>query len=123
MIKPQTGGTSTTYVWTNNKTYGTETLSRESPTIVNPNGDGKNYIYTEVLLDNLGAVDGDVELTLQGSTVVGESVYGGGDASAVVGTDHTVTVTLKDDTQVGGNVFGGGNKGVVEGKAMVNIED
>ena len=93
MIKPQSGGTFTTYEWTNQTTFGTTTLSTESPTIKNPNGDGKNYIYTEVSLKNLGTVSGDVTLTIDGNTTitngkvmeVGNSVYGGGEESAVGG--------------------------------------
>ena len=121
MIKPQSGGTSTTYEWTNNMTFGTTTLSTGSPTILNPNGDGINYIYTQVSLENLGSVSGKVTLTIDGTTTVAESVYGGGEESSVGGNTE-VNVTGGTITQ---NVFGGG-KGEADHfeckKAMVGID-
>ncbi len=119
MIKPQEDGTSTTYYWTNKTTFGTTTLNTSSPAILNPNGDGKNYFYTEIPLDNLGTVSGNVTLTINGNTVVdedgkvmavGENVYGGGEESGV-GGNTTVTVTggtIGTGTTGGGNLFGGG---------------
>ena len=98
---------------------------------------GKNYFFTEIPLTNLGAVNGDVTLTLKGNTEVEctffnedgtidttkkGGVYGGGDASAVTGSNHKVTVNLQGNTTVNGNVFGGGNKGLIEGSATVNME-
>jgi len=93
-----------------------------------------NYIWTDQTLtnENLGSVSGEVNLTLQGNTVVGTegvpntgNVYGGGDASAVFNTtDNTAastTITLKGNTLVRGNVYGGGNRGAVSGNATVNI--
>ena len=142
MIKPQSGGTFTTYEWTNNKTFGTTTLSTGSPTISNPNGDGKNYIYTEVSLENLGSVSGKVTLTINGNTVVdehgkvmkvGESVYGGGEESTVNGdTEVNVTGGTIGTTGKGGatwgNVYGGGKgkendvtAGLVKGNTNINI--
>ena len=113
MIKPQSGGTSTTYYWTNDKGSTSKPITG-------------NKFYTEVSLNNLGAVSGNVNLTLQGNTLVGASgtgnVYGGGDASAVTGATNKVTVTLKGNTQVNGSVFGGGNNGKVEGSTIVNVE-
>ena len=120
MIKPQSGGTFTTYEWTNNKTFGTKTLSTVSPTILNPNGDGINYIYTEVSLENLGSVSGKVTLTINGATTVAESVYGGGEESTVGGdTEVTVnsgTIGAEGRSSYGyryGNVYGGG-KGKID---------
>lgn len=81
----------TTYYWTHDTTFGSTTLSTSSPAILNPNGDGKNYLYTEISLDNLGAVTGNATLNIEGNTVI-----------------H-------------GNVFGGGDQGVVEGSTEVNI--
>ena len=71
-------------------------------------------------------VTGNVTLTIDGTTTVAESVYGGGEESAVnkkdgVTDSGNIIVTLKDNAQVYGNVFGGGNKGLVEGSATVNI--
>ena len=130
MIKPQSGGTFTTYEWTNNKTFGTKTLSTGSPTILNPNNDGINYIYTEVSLENLGTVSGKVTLTIDGTTTVGESVYGGGEESGV-GGDTEVTVnsgTIGVPDKGGyryGNVYGGG-KGKIDGNgnlALTSVDD
>ena len=142
MIKPQSGGTFTTYEWTNNTTFGTKTLSTGSPTILNPNGDGKNYIFTEVSLENLGSVSGNVTLTINGNTVVdehgkvmkiGESVYGGGEESSVGGnTEVNVTGGTIGTTGKGGatwgNIFGGGKgkendvtAGLVKGNTNINI--
>ena len=87
-------------------------------------------IKTNETLDDLGAVTGNVILTLNGSTVVGTvgdnttgNVYGGGEASAVKGSNKTITVNIQGSTHVLGNVFGGGDKGLVEGSAVVNIQD
>lgn len=110
MIKPQSGGTFTTYEWTNTKTFGSTTLSTGSPTIINPNGDGKNYIYTEVSLDNLGSVTGGVTLTIAGTTTVAGDVYGGGalaSSNTKTGEITTTTVNLKGGT-INGSVYGGG---------------
>ena len=120
MIKPQSGGTSTTYYWTNEKTFGTTTLSTSKPAIINPNNDGKNYFYTEIPLENLGTVSGNVTLTINDATTVGESVYGGGEES-VVGGNTIVTVNSgsiggKNPGRFGyrwGNVYGGGKGKIV----------
>lgn len=133
MIKPQSGGTFTTYEWTNNKTFGTKTLSTGSPTILNPNNDGKNYIYTEVSLDNLGSVTGKVTLTIDGTTTVSQSVYGGGEESTVNGDTEvnvkggTIGTTGKGGA-TWGNVYGGGKgkendvtAGLVKGNTNINI--
>lgn len=90
-----------------------------------------HYIKTTANLDisNLGSVDGDVNLTIDGNSVIGTegdstkgNVYGGGEASYVTGSDHTVTVNLQGTAEVYGNVFGGGDSGVVEGSTVVNLE-
>ena len=89
-------------------------------------------IKTNDSLDDLGAVTGNVTLTLNGTTKVGYdedgnpvdgggNVYGGGEASAVKGSGHTVTVNLGGSTTVLGDVFGGGDQGEVEGSTKVNI--
>ena len=112
-----------TYTWDN------QSVSSGSNALVD---DGLK-IKTNDSLDDLGAVNGNVILTLKGTTKVGYDeegnpvaggghVYGGGDASAVKGSGNSVTVNLKGNTTVNGDVFGGGNKGIVEGTATVNIE-
>ena len=130
IIKPQSGGTSTTYYWTHDK--GSTSSPVTAATATDP-----AYFYTEIPLNNLGAVNGDVTLTLDGSTKVEckvfnedgsidntktGGVYGGGDASAVTGSGNKVTVNLQGNATVNGNVFGGGNMGLVEGSTKVNIE-
>lgn len=131
--------------------------------------DKTNHIlYTTADLTTLGQVTGNVTLNIFGNTLVegqavdyeGNStggnrggVFGGGDASAVVGnTTVTInatalqdgaaynayrvygggnsapvggnsTVTLQGKTQVLDDVFGGGNEGEVGGNATVNIQE
>ena len=122
------------YTWSN--TYGTN---------ANPftdTEDGKHYIHTDVSLDGLGAVTGNVTLTIDGNTVADEngkvmkvehSVYGGGEESAVNGnTSVTVTGgtigTANEGGAEYGNVFGGGKgkeddvtAGIVKGSTTVSI--
>jgi hypothetical protein len=106
------------YTWINDipAAWG-KTASTSSPTF---DYGGKWYCYTPVSLEGLGTVEGNVSLTIEGTTTIDENVFGGGDASAVSGS---TTVTLKDNAEVRGNVFGGGNKGVVSGSTEVNIID
>ena len=113
-ITPQSGGTSTTYTWSND-----ESLSTGSPA-----GDG--IFFTEVPLTNLGTVRGDVTLTIQGESVIGTfgdkstgNVFGGGDESAVTGS---TLVKVLDRSKVMGNIYGGGNMGNVgvNTKVIVN---
>ena len=131
--------------------------------------DKTNHIlYTTADLTTLGQVTGNVTLNIFGNTLVegqavdyeGNStggsrggVFGGGDASAVLGnTTVTInatalqdgatynayrvygggnsapvggnsTVTLQGKTQVLDDVFGGGNEGEVGGNATVNIQE
>lgn len=93
--------------------------------------DGNNFIKTTANLDksNLGSVDGDVTLTINGNSKIGTdgdttkgNVFGGGEASYVTGTGHKVTVNLQGSAEVLGNVYGGGDSGVVTGSAEVNIQ-
>ena len=135
IITPQSGGTSTTYTWTNDPS-----LSTTNPI----SGDGK-YFYTEVPLTNLGSVTGNVTLNIEGSSVVEGNeytinttdfsyslktanvggVFGGGDESAVSGADKQVLVNINTtstgSTQYINNVFGGGNNGDVASEVTVNV--
>ena len=124
---PISGGAShtyTTYTWTNNPA-----LSTSNPV----SSDGK-YLFTEESLENLGTVTGDVMLTINGSThVYGKlydendveiseridkgGVFGGGDASNVIGNTQ---VTMSDGT-VDGSVFGGANQAIVNGNTNVEV--
>lgn len=131
IITPQSGGTGTTYTWTNQTSLDGHTLSTAHPDITNVtiDGDTRNYYYTEVSLDNLGAVSGAVSLIITGTdnkgSVVG-NVYGGGDASTVSNStdpdNASTTVTIQGNTTVLGDLFGGGNRGDVSGSVTVNIE-
>ena len=96
--------------------------------------DNTNHIlYTNEDLTTLGTVTGNATLTIEGTTTVAKSVYGGGEESGVDG-NTTVSVTggtigtagLGDATH--GNVYGGGKgkegeatAGLVKGNANVTI--
>ena len=79
--------------------------------------DGKWYCYTWNSLDGLGAVTGNVTLTLDNSTVGSQAddtlnkgnVFGGGEQSSV---DGNTTVTI-DGGNIYGSIFGGGDLGSV----------
>ena len=106
-ITPSLGGTYTSYIWSNDPSL--------SPS--NPAGNG--IFFTEVSLDNLGTVTGNVDFTIQGSSTVGGSIFGGGDESAVSGS---TLVKVLDQTKVFGNIYGGGNIGTigVNTKVIIN---
>jgi hypothetical protein len=127
MIKPQLEGTSTTYYWTH--TSG----STSSPVTAAAAGEDHDYYYTEIPLDNLGAVSGTVTLTINGNSKIGTdnasgtgNVYGGGDQSKVTNSinpaNASTIVNIQGNTQVLGNVFGGGNEAEVSGSTKVLIE-
>ena len=85
--------------------------------------DNTNHIlYTTANLTTLGAVTGTATLTINGTTTVAESVYGGGEESNVSGNTQ-VCITGGNITR---NVFGGG-KGKDDNftcdKAMVGVND
>lgn len=104
--------------------------------------DGKHYIHTDVSLEGLGAVTGNVTLTIDGNTVADEngkvmkvehSVYGGGEESAVNGntsvkvTGGTIGTANEGGAEYG-NVYGGGKgkeddvtAGIVKGSTTVSI--
>ena len=85
--------------------------------------DGEWYCYTGKDMTDLGAVEGDATLTLQGTTTVYKNVFGGGDESTI-GTNSNASNTLVkvlDRTKVFGNVYGGGNMGKVFGDTKVVI--
>ena len=66
-------------------------------------------LYTTENLNSLGAVTGNVTLTINGTTTVGECVYGGGEESNVGGNTE-VNITSGN---VRGSVYGGGKIGSV----------
>ena len=82
------------------------------------------YTTEDLSETNLGSVEGNAILTLQGTTRVDGNVYGGGDQSVVKGANKgNTTVILKGKANVLGNVYGGGNKGAVSGSSQVLIQD
>ena len=100
------------YTWS--KTYGSNT---------NPftdTEDGKHYIHTDVSLEGLGAVTGNVTLNILGDqTLIEGDVYGGG-AESNSNTDYYKTSPTTDDlaTKTTVNVFGGTIRGDVYGSGL-----
>ena len=122
---PKDNGQYVVYTWS--KTYG----NNSSP--FTDTEDGKHYIHTDQPLDNLGAVTGAVTLTIEGTTTVGKSVYGGGEESGVGGntvvtvTGGTIGVSGQGGAEYG-NVYGGGKgmegdaaAGLVKGNTNITI--
>ena len=127
------GYDSKVYEWTNEKLEGKdEAYMKAHPTYEK---DGKWYCYTWNSLDDLGAVTGTATLTIDGTTTVAHSVYGGGEESAVNGnTSVTVTGgtigTANEGGAEYGNVYGGGKgsirdvrHGLVKGNTKVTVEN
>ncbi len=110
MFEPSVLSPTTDFDWTS----GTLT---ENATAINESG-GKHDIYTNVDLTTLGEA-AHTKLTIKGTTTVGESVYGGGEESAV--GDET-EVNIEDGT-IGTDVFGGGKEGDVGGSVTVNMNN
>ena len=105
-------GVTTSYTWEERTTIGIDKTN--------------HILYTTEDLSetNLGSVEGNAILTLQGTTRVEGNVYGGGDQSVVKGANKgNTTVILKGKANVLGNVYGGGNKGAVSGSSRVFIQD
>ncbi len=120
---PDPNSTHETYTWC----YKNKTTNVVIPVgVVIPDGvgtgnptfeyEGKKYFYTEESLENLGAVTGKVTLTINGTTTVGESVYGGGEESNVTGNTK---VSLLGGT-INNNVYGGG-RGTLETDGKGNV--
>ena len=113
------------------------------PGTSDPNDTAKE-LYTgmsQVEMDELGNVTGNITFTINGGYVggtaqgatpeeaatattdaipAGGNVYGGGNESKSL---NNTTVTLKGSAHIYGNVFGGGNKAEVQGTATVRIEE
>ena len=115
-------------------TWGHATVSNNTYAL----DDGNFIIKTNESLDGLGAVNGNVILTIKGNSTIGTldngnlvagtgNVYGGGDESSVNKTDGgekgNTTVNLQDGVTVLGNVYGGGNNGTVGGSSEVKIKN
>ena len=78
----------------------------------------KLYTGTDVLMDDLGNVTGDIKITLKGNTTVGGNVFGGGNESKSL---SNTLVEILGHTKVLGNIYGGGNMGVVGGNTKVVV--
>ena len=131
MFEPGVFSGTTTFTWKNAAEAGVSLNNGESgsdPT--------NHYIYTDQDLStsNLGSVQGNVELTIKGNSVIGTAgdtttgnVFGGGEQSYVIInnniTNQKVKVNLEGNTEVFGNVFGGGDKGEVQCSTEVNIRE
>ena len=100
-------GTTTpdTYVWAQ------ATASQAAGTV------SGNTIYTDVDMTKMGEVDGNTTIKIKGSSHIHGSVFGGGNASKVIGDTH---VHIQGGT-IDGNVFGAGNQAEVTGKTEVVI--
>ena len=119
LFEPAVFSDSTEFHWENHSLTNNSTGIDESGTV--------KKIYTDVDLDALGAVEGNIILTLKGNSIIGTdgdattgNVFGGGESSAVNGNIH---VLLKGNTHVLGSVYGGGNEGPVNGDTEVEICD
>ncbi len=117
MFEPGVFSSTTTFTWQNAEDAEV-TLSDGNP---GSNLDNK-ILYTDVTLEHLGEVQ-TTNLTINGTTTVGESVYGGGEESGVGGnTEVTVnsgSIGVENKGTFGyrwGNVYGGG-KGKIEIKS------
>jgi len=100
MFEPPTLSGTTTFTWENAAAAGV--------TLSNGNAGSdleKHILYTNTPLNNLGEVK-NTNLTIKGTTTVGECVYGGG-ALASMDADGNTTVNLIGGT-ITGDVYGGG---------------
>lgn len=80
--------------------------------------DDKKLIYTKAVdLSDLGTVRGNTTIKIKGNSHIHGSVFGGGNASKVIGNTH---VHIQGGT-IDGNVFGAGNQAEVTGKTEVLI--
>ena len=127
MFEPAELSGTTTFTWQNAGAAGKTLTNGQS------GSDLENHIlYTNTELTGLGEV-AKTDLTITGTTTVGESVYGGGEESGVGGdTEVSVTGGTIGTTGKGGatwgNVYGGGKgkendvtAGLVKGNTNINI--
>ena len=127
MFEPGVFSGTTTFTWQNAAAAGKTLTNGQS------GSDLSNHIlYTNTVLTGLGEVAKSV-LTINGTTTVAHSVYGGGEESGVAGnTEVSVTGGTIGTTGEGGaeygNVYGGGKgkaddvtAGIVKGSTNVSI--
>ena len=77
----------------------------------------KTLYTTEEKFTNMGQVTGNTRIVVQGGSEIAGSVFGGGNASKVIGNTY---VHIQGGT-IDGNVFGAGNQAEVTGKTEVII--
>ena len=119
-------GSTTTYTWQHRDVVNSTATAIEKT---------NHILYTSEDLTALGAVTGTATLTIDGTTTVTESVYGGGEESGVDGntivtvTGGTIGTTGKGGATYG-NVYGGGKgsirdvrHGLVKGNTKVTVEN
>lgn len=117
----KSGGDTIYYQWIHDiPTEWGISASTSNPQFEYPVGSGKWYVYTTETLTGLGAVTGNVSLTIMDDCEVSGSVFGGGAESAVKGN---TSVILEGHTHILGDVFGGGDEGRVDGNSSVLIKD
>ena len=80
--------------------------------------EANKILYTNVDLSTSGQVTGNISITVDGGTVVG-NVFGGGNESE---SQQNAEVIIKGDVIVNGDVFGGGNIANVDGSTTVGIQ-
>ena len=76
-------------------------------------------LTTTTDISSLGTVTGNISLSLDGNSTVGNNVFGGGNESPSLGD---VSLILQGNTVVHGDVFGGGNMADVGGSTHVEIK-
>lgn len=127
MFEPGVFSGTTTFTWQNAAAAGKTLTNGQS------GSDLDNHIlYTNTVLTGLGSV-ANTKLTINGTTTVGESVYGGGEESVVEGNTEVIITsgTIGAEGKGGaefGNVYGGGKGkddevkgGLVKGNTKVKI--
>ena len=80
--------------------------------------EANKILYTNVDLSTSGQVTGNISITVDGGTVVG-NVFGGGNESP---SRANAEVIVKGDVVVSKDVFGGGNIANVDGSTTVDIQ-
>ena len=127
MFEPGVFSGTTTFTWQNAAAAGKTLTNGQSGSDLSD-----HILYTNTVLTGLGEVAKSV-LTIDGTTTVAESVYGGGEESGVGGdTEVTVTGGTIGTPGLGGatygNVYGGGKgkeknatAGLVKGNTTVTI--
>ncbi len=127
MFEPGVFSGTTTFTWQNAQVADVTLTDGESGSYLE-----NHILYTNTVLTGLGEV-AKTDLTIKGTTTVGESVYGGGEESDVGGDTEVIVTggTIGTTGQGGaeyGNVYGGGKgkaddvtAGLVKGNTTVNI--